>query len=113
MNGFYQSRLEVQTNVAALALLDSKSWTNVTEGRYGLPVCEGTPLVIFMPATRDNPAFGLMMARRQAIPPGLLQTFLKDNNTTFDAVADQFVDLIGFHELGAETPHRPPKGSDL
>jgi hypothetical protein len=25
---------------------------------------------------------------------------LKANNTTFEAVADQFVDLIGFHELG-------------
>ncbi len=100
MNGFYQSRLDVQTNVAALALLDSKSWTNVTGNPYGLPMCSGNPVVIFMPATRDNPTFGLMMARRQAIPPGLLQTFLKENDTTFDAVADQFVDLIGFHELG-------------
>jgi len=25
---------------------------------------------------------------------------LKDNKTTFEALADQFVDLIGFHELG-------------
>lgn len=99
MNAFFQERLRVQTNVV-LALLDSKGWTDVTGDRYGLPMVTGTPLVIFMPATSDSPAFGLMMARKEAIPPGTLQTFLKDNAISFEALADQFVDLIGFHELG-------------
>ena len=53
-----------------------------------------------MPATSDSPAFGLMMARKEAIPPETLNSFLKENNTTFEGVADQFVDLIVFHEVG-------------
>lgn len=99
MNAFFQERLGVQTNVV-LALLDSKGWTDVTGNRYGLPSIGGIPTVILMPATSDSPAFGLMMARKEAVPPEMLQAFLKNNHTTFEAVADQFVDLIGFHELG-------------
>lgn len=99
MNVFYKERLGVQASVT-LALLDSKDWTKVTGNPYGLPMVGGTPPVVIMPATSDNPAFGLMKAREAAIPAGQLQSFLNDNHTTFEAVASQFVDLIGFHELG-------------
>lgn len=99
MNVFFQKRLGVQANVT-LATLDSKDWTSVTGDPYGLPHAAGTPLVIFMPATSGSAAFGLMMARKEAIPPETLQAFLRNNHTTFEAVADQFVDLIVFHELG-------------
>jgi hypothetical protein len=100
MNAFFKERLDVRTNVV-LALLDSKGWSDVFGRPYGLPtVIEGTPPVIVMPATSGSPAFSLMMARKEAIPQETLKTFLKENDTTFEAVADQFVDLIGFHELG-------------
>ena len=100
MNAFFQERLTVQTNVA-LALLDSKGWTDVIGSPYGLPgVSEGNPAVIFMPATSGSRAFGLMMARKEGIPPETLEAFLKENSMTFEAIADQYVDLIGFHELG-------------
>lgn len=101
MNAFYQERLHVQTK-AALALVDSKDWTRITGDPYGLPMDSGSPPVIFMPATSDSPAHGLMAARKQAIPPEALAKFLQENHTTFEAVADEFVDLIGFHELGHE-----------
>src|SRR5262245_29146390 len=99
MNAFFKQRLNVQTNIV-LALLDSKRWTAVTGNPYGLPMVGGAPPVIFMPATSDSPAFGLLKARKDAIPAGTLQAFLHEENTTFEAVSEQFVDLIGFHELG-------------
>jgi len=99
MNVFFRDRLGVQAEVT-LALLNSKDWKSVTGEDYGIPQVEGNPPVIFMPATPDNPVFGLMNARKEAIPSEQLQAFLKDNHTTFEAVAAQFVDLIGFHELG-------------
>lgn len=99
MNVFYQKRLGVQADVS-LALLDAKDWKRVTSQEYSLPHVEGNPLVIVMPATSDNPVFGLIAARKEAIPPELLQAFLTDHHTTFAAVAGEFVDLIGFHELG-------------
>jgi len=97
MNAFYRDRLGVQASVT-LALLDGKDWKSVTGDDYGLPMVEGG--VIFIPATPDNPTFGLMNARKEAIPPEQLQAFLKDNHTTFEAAAADFVDLLGFHELG-------------
>ncbi len=53
-----------------------------------------------MPATSGGVAYQQMMARKEAIPPEVLHAFVKSNHTTFEAAADQFVDLIGFHELG-------------
>ena len=41
-----------------------------------------------------------MLPVRAEEPPGQLQTYLKDNHITFDALAAQFVDLVSFHELG-------------
>jgi hypothetical protein len=104
MNAFFEERLDVQKRVV-LAVLDAKGWKDVTGGPYGLPTAHSVGLpnvtgVITMPATSDSPAFGLMMARKEAIPPGALEAFLKENNTSFEAVADQFVDLIVFHEVG-------------
>lgn len=100
MNAFYTERLGVQAKVI-LALLDAKDWTKVTDGPYSLPGYYGPDETVFlMPATSDNPVFGLMQARKSAIPPEELQAFLKDNHTTFDALAGQFVDLVSFHELG-------------
>lgn len=100
MNAFYKERLGVQANVI-LALLDAKDWTKVTDGPYFFPgYYRNDDPVFLMPATSDNPVFGLMQARKAAIPPEELQAFLKDNHTTFDALAGQFVDLVSFHELG-------------
>lgn len=99
MNVFYQKRLGVQAHVT-LALLDAKDWNRVTGEEYSLPRVEGDPLVILMPATSDNPIYGLIGARKEAVPPNELQAFLRDHHTTFSSVAETFVDLIGFHELG-------------
>jgi len=99
MNVFYRGSLGVEADVS-LALLDAKDWKNVTGDEYSLPHVAGKPRVILMPATSDNPVFALIEARKEAIPPEQLQAFLKEQNTTFATVAAEFVDLIGFHELG-------------
>lgn len=99
MNVFYQRRLGVRADVT-LALLDAKDWERVTGREYSLPAVTGSPAVILMPATPDNPVFALIAARKEATPPERLQALLRDRHTTFDTVAGEFVDLIGFHELG-------------
>ena len=99
MNVFYQKRLRVRANVS-LALLDAKDWKEVTGREYSFPAVAGSPEVILMPATSDNPVFALIAARKEATPPEQLQAFLRDHHTTFAAVAGEFVDLVGFHELG-------------
>jgi hypothetical protein len=99
MNGYYEARLGVQANLI-LSVLDSNDWTKVTGQPWGLPGYHGDTPLFFMPAASGSPAFVLMMARKDAIPPPMLEGFLKDNHTTFEAAADQFVDLLGFHELG-------------
>ena len=99
MNTFYQSRLGVQAEVT-LALLDARDWKEVTGEAYSLPYVAGNPRVMFMPATTDNPVFGLIAARKEAIPPEQLQAFLSEQHLTFETVEVEFVDLIGFHELG-------------
>jgi hypothetical protein len=50
-----------------------------------------------MPATSDNPTFGLIRARKEAIPPETLRLFLQDNQIPFESAVSQFVDLVGFH----------------
>lgn len=99
MNAYYQARLGVQANVV-LALLDSKGWRDVTGSPYGIAMVIGNPRVIFMPATSDNPTFDLIRARKNTIPPETLRLFLEDNQITFESAVSQFVDLVGFHELG-------------
>jgi hypothetical protein len=99
MNAFFQGRLGVQANVT-LAFLDSKGWTGVTGDPYGIAMVVGNPRVIFMPASSDNPTFDLIRARKGSIPPETLRAFLQENQISFEDAVSQFVDLVGFHELG-------------
>ncbi len=125
MNTFFQKRMGIKADVT-LAVLNSPDWTkmvivvlpeeqNLGETAalsspdrtkinpsvpYGLPCFAGDPPVIFMPATSGGWAYQQVMARKEAIPPEVLHAFIRSNHTTFEAAADQFVDLIGFHELG-------------
>jgi hypothetical protein len=91
MNTYFQAHFGVQANVV-LALLDSKGWTDVTGAPYGIAMVNGNPLVIFMPATSDNPTFGLIGARKEAILPETLRLFLEDNQISYEAAVSQFVD---------------------
>jgi len=99
MNAFYRSQLGVQMDVR-LALLNAEDWKKVLGEEYGFPAAGGDPEIIFMPATSDNPVYGLVNARKAAIPAAQLQEFLKAHHTTFPPVEADFVDLVGFHELG-------------
>ena len=97
---FYRIRLGLQENVS-LAVLNAGDWAKVSRIPYGLPNrVYGTPSVILMPATSGGLAFHLMLARKDAIPADVLKAFLATNHTTFETAADEFVDTIGFHELG-------------
>lgn len=99
MAGFYEAELGINAPVV-VAVLNSDDWAKVRLGPYGLPSVGGTPPVVFMPATSGGFAYHLMVARKDAIPANLLQEYLEDHHTTFDAAANEFVDLIGLHELG-------------
>jgi hypothetical protein len=101
MSAFYQMHLGIRAAVH-LAVLNSNDWTRVSSHPFGLPNIEGTPPVIFMPATSGGVAFHMMMGRKDAIPANLLRGYLEANQTDFEAAADEFVDIIGFHELGHE-----------
>jgi len=98
-NAFFEQTLGVQAAVT-LAVLDGDGWSAALGRPYSLPFIDGMPPVIFMPATSGSPAFQLMMARKNNIPEDLLLAFLTERRITFETVADQFVNLIGFHELG-------------
>jgi hypothetical protein len=99
MNAFYEERLGIRADVTALAVLNSNDWSRV-DGPvpYGLGNVDA--LVIFMPATSGGLVFRFMMSRKDAIPADLLSAYLETNHTTFEAVADDFVDCTGFHEVG-------------
>jgi hypothetical protein len=100
MNAFYEERLGIGANVT-LAVLNSNDWSKVHRiVPYGLPHVAGNPPVIFMPATSGGEAFRYMMNRKGAIPADLLSSYLETNHTTFETVADDFVDCVGFHEVG-------------
>lgn len=101
MNAFFQERLGIRADVA-LAVVDSGSWAKVNSKPYGLPNINQrvTPPVIYMPATSGGMAFQLMMARKEAIPAEELEAYVRASGKEFEAVADDFVDLIAFHELG-------------
>jgi len=93
--------LPEEQNLGETAALSSPDRTKtIPSVPYGLPCFAGDPPVIFMPATSGGEAYQQLMARKEAIPPEVLHAFVKSNHTTFEAAADQFVDLMGFHELG-------------
>jgi hypothetical protein len=99
MNAFFEQQLGIRAE-ATLAVLNSNDWSRVDVYPYGLGHVDGDPLVIFMPATSGGLAFHFMMRRKDAIPADLLSAYLETNHTTFEAVADDFVDCTGFHEVG-------------
>lgn len=99
MIAYYRQKLSIETPVY-LAVLDSADWKALSESPYGLPNVNGPPPVVFMPATSGGLAFQLVLGRREAIPTEILSRFLKENSMTFEEVADGFVDVIGYHELG-------------
>jgi hypothetical protein len=99
MNAFYEERLGIGADVTTLAVLNSNDWSRIDGSvPYGLTHVDA--LVIFMPATSGGLVFHFMMRRKDAIPADLLSAYLETNHTTFEAVADDFVDCTGFHEVG-------------
>lgn len=99
MMAFYKKELGIQAPVT-LAILNSDHWVKVSDAPYGLPNVGGAPPVICQPATSGGLAFQLVLGRKDAIPTDLLRVYLETNHTTFEVAVDEFVDIIGYHELG-------------
>jgi len=89
----------VQSDVT-LAVLNRSDWIALAGEPFGLPFISDRPSVIFLPAESGGLAFTLIMARKEAIPIAVLNSFIKSTEKTYDTAADTFVDIIGFHELG-------------
>jgi hypothetical protein len=96
MNGFYQTNLGVRPQVS-LAVLNSNDWKQVNPVMpYGMPYNAGAMVV--MPA-QGGMVFDTIMQAKSAVPADTLER-IKQNNTTFEAIAEKQVEWIGFHELG-------------
>jgi hypothetical protein len=99
MNALFNQKLGVQSDVT-LAVLNRGDWIAVAGEPAGLPLITGQPSVVFLPAESGGFAFELIMSRKEAIPTTALNSYLKRTGKTYEMVADDFVDIIGFHELG-------------
>jgi hypothetical protein len=99
MNAFFKEKLGIQTH-GVLAVLNPDDWSKVSSWPYGMPHLEGEQTVIFMPASSGGMAYQMMVSRKESIPADMLKKHCETYQTTFEEVADTFVDLIGFHELG-------------
>ena len=100
MAAFFRERLGTRVEVT-IDVLNPQDWVRVSPLPYGLPGYYGSnPPVIFMPATPGGLVSQMALARRDAIPPEMLGNYLQANHTSFDTVAENFVDIVGFHELG-------------
>lgn len=99
MAAFFEERLGTRIEVT-IDVLNPHDWARVNPSPYGLPGFYGSPPVVFMPAAPGGLASQFIQTRRDAVPREMLESYLEANHTSFDAVAEDFVDIIGFHELG-------------
>lgn len=99
MKDFFQKQLGIQTRVG-LAVLNSNDWSRVDSSvaPYGMPFFRGTPPTVFMPA-QGGMVFDRIIEGKKSLTPEQ-QAFLRERKMTFEAIADIWVDDIGFHELG-------------
>lgn len=91
--GFFEEHFGV-SQTFSLAVIDSAHWVKITSIPYGLPFVSGPPYLVAIPADSEN-----ILAN---IVASLIDGY--DLDTTYEMtnekIADLFVSLIGFHELG-------------
>ena len=90
---FFADQLEVNADLS-FALLGPVEWASVTEIPYGLPWVSYAPHITVFPATLDHP-MGKLIIQNASTSSDLLK-----HNRSNEQIADDFVALIGFHELG-------------
>ncbi|MBD3274869.1 MAG: hypothetical protein GF372_06130, partial [Candidatus Marinimicrobia bacterium] len=90
---YYEANLGVEADISA-AVADASHWSEITNVPYGLPGVTGSPPLVYFPADNDHELFKLLLSAIQnsELPACLL--------LPPDSLAQQFVRLIGFHELG-------------
>ncbi len=90
---YYEETLGVEANISA-AVVDASHWSEITNVPYGLPGVTGSPPLVYFPADSDHELFALLKSaiHTSEVPACLLMHP--------DSLAQQFVRLIGFHELG-------------
>lgn len=90
---YYEETLDAEADITA-AVVDANYWSEITDVPYGLPGVTGSPPLVYFPADNDHELFKLLRSAIQnsELPACLLMPP--------DSLAQQFVRLIGFHELG-------------
>jgi hypothetical protein len=90
---FFETSFQVSRSFS-IAVIDKAGWSKITGIPYGMPFVSGPPYVVCLPACSDNPLSAMVA---EAIAGyGLGDTY----GMTDGEIADIFISLIGFHELG-------------
>ena len=96
---YYEDHLGVRLPIV-LAVLDEEDWPRVTTIPYGFPhPFMGTPNVVFLGATPENPA-AMDMRRRHTFASEADHEKVRRAGLSWDEASGRFLDLVGYHELG-------------
>lgn len=111
MMKFYEDKFRIKVNLY-LAVLTHPHWIQVVQNPYGLPGVAGNPPVAFMPATANGAIYFSALRLEDKISKKTIHR-INSCGFTFEEGANEFVDLIGLHELGhlytVSFGIRPPK----
>lgn len=90
---FFESEVGLQ-EAFSLAVLDPDSWAKLTPNPYGLPFVSGPPYVVCFPADNNHELYRLIFN-------GIAGSrFDEKFGMEEPELANLFISLIGFHELG-------------
>ncbi len=92
-SSFYETKFNVEEKIS-LAVLNKTDWEKITSIPYGLPFVSGPPFIVCIPADLNN---SLAECIKRSVVKRKIDKKLK---LTADEIVREFIDMIGFHELG-------------
>jgi hypothetical protein len=95
---YYEEKLNLRVELS-VAVLNQLQWNQVDGGPYGLPWVSSPPYVAFLPATPDGVVTASTLSLKKYASPALLKE-IKSSGYSYEKASEEFVDLIGLHELG-------------
>lgn len=78
----------------AIAVLNENDWEEIANIPYGLPFVSGPPYIVCFPGNLNNELGRLVKSVLS------MSNLSEKYNSTDEELAQQFISLIGFHELG-------------
>ena len=90
---YFENNFDIKKTFA-LAVLSEKDWSKVTQIPYGLPFVSGPPYIVCIPGNSENKLGSVV---KNALNNSNL---MKKYSLKSSELTEQFISLIGFHELG-------------